>query len=144
MGKTSSAIYNINYHFVWCPKYRKGVLVGAVKEFLDEHIRTIAEAKGWTIKELQVMPNHIHLFISAPPLDSPTGIVKVLKGVTALRLFKKYPELKREFWNGHIWSPSYYVGTAGTVSAATIQKYIENQNTDSSPQQVGGSSRVGL
>jgi putative transposase len=131
MGKASSAIYNINYHFVWCSKYRKEVLIGAVKEFLEEHIHTIAEAKGWEIKELQVMPNHIHLFISTPPLDSPTGIVKVFKGVTALRLFKKHPELKREFWNGHIWS-------------ATIRKYIENQNIDSSPQQVGGSSRVGL
>jgi len=141
VGRTSSAVYNINYHIVWCPKYRKQVLEGAVKEFIEEHIKTIAATKGWGVLELQVMPDHIHLFISAPPSDSPTGIVKVLKGVTALRLFKKHPELEKEYWGGHIWSPSYYVGTAGHVSAETIQKYIENQRTDSSPQQVGGSSR---
>ena len=114
---------------------------GKVKEFVEDQIQTIAATKGWEVLELQVMPDHIHLFISAPPSDSPTGIVKVLKGVTALRLFKKHPELKGEYWGGHIWSPSYYVGTAGHVSAETIRKYIENQKTDSSPQQVGGSSR---
>lgn len=142
MGRTSSAVYNINYHIVWCPKYRKEILIGKLKEFLEEQIQTIALTKNWEVLELQVMPDHIHLFISAPPSDSPTGIVKVLKGVTALQLFKKHPELKKEYWGGHIWSPSYYVGTAGHVSAETIQKYIENQKTDSSPhQQVGGSSR---
>lgn len=138
MGMTSSAVYNINYHIVWCPKYRKEVLIGDIKAFLEEQLETIAATKEWGILELQVMPDHIHLFISAPPSDSPTGIVKVLKGVTALRLFKKHPELKKEYWNGHLWSPSYYVGTAGHVSAETIQRYIENQRTDSSPQQVGG------
>lgn len=141
MGLTSSAVYNINYHIVWCPKYRKEVLVGDIKTFLEDQLETIAATKGWGILEMQVMPDHIHLFISAPPSDSPMGIVKVLKGVTALRLFKKHPELKREYWNGHLWSPSYYVGTAGHVSAEAIRKYIENQRTDSSPQQVGGSSR---
>ena len=141
MGRTSSAVYNINYHIVWCPKYRKKILVEPQKEFLEDQIQTIAAAKGWEVLELQVMPDHIHLFISTPPSDSPTGIVKVLKGVTALRLFKKYPEFKILYRGGHLWSPSYYVGTAGHVSAETIQRYIENQKTDSSPQQVGGSSR---
>lgn len=141
MGKTSSAIYNINYHIVWCPKYRKEILTGKVKVFLEDQIQTIAETKEWEILELQVMPDHIHLFITAPPFDAPTNIVKILKGVTGLRLFKKYPELKEEYWGGHIWSPSYYVGTAGHVSAETIRKYIENQKAESSPQQVRGSSR---
>jgi len=126
MGRTSSAVYEINYPIVWCPKYRKPVLVGEVKEFLEDQIKTIAEAKGWEVIELEVMPDHIHLFISAPPFEAPTNIVKILKGVTAKRLFEKFPELrKKEFWGGHIWSPSYYVGTAGHVSAETIKKYIE-------------------
>ena len=73
------------------------------------------------------MPDHLHLFVSAPPFDSPTEIVKVFKGVTALRLFKKFPELRSEYWKGKLWSPSYYVGTAGHVSAETIRKYIEEQ-----------------
>jgi len=132
MGKTSSAVYNINYHIVWCPKYRKEILVGKIAEFLEDQIQTISASKGWEVLELQVMPDHIHMFITAPPFDSPTAIVKVLKGVTGLRLFKKYPELKKEYWKGHIWSPSYYIGTAGHVSAETIKKYIENQKSNSS------------
>ena len=126
MGRTSSAVYEINYHIVWCPKYRKPALIGEVKKFLEDQIKTIAETKDWGIIELEVMPDHIHLFISAPPFEAPTNIVKILKGVTAKRLFEKFPELKeKEFWEGHVWSPSYYIGTAGHISAETIKKYIE-------------------
>jgi len=122
--KTSSCIYNINYHIVFCPKYRKPILTGKIKQFLKDCFETIAETKEWKLLELQIMPDHIHLFVSPKPYDSPTGLVKILKGVSGLQLFKKFPELKQELWNGHIWSTSYYVGTAGKVSAKTIQKYI--------------------
>ncbi len=125
MGKTSSAVYNINYHIVWCPKYRKSILKGKIREFVKEQIHTISETKGYKVLELKIMPDHIHLFISAPPFESPTNIVKILKGVSGLRLFKKYPELKKDYWKGHIWSPSYYVGTAGQISARTIEQYIK-------------------
>lgn len=54
------------------------------------------------------MPDYIHLLVSAPPLDSPTDMVNVFKGVTALRLFKKFPELHNKQWKGKLWSPSYY------------------------------------
>lgn len=132
MKKSSSAIYNINYHIVWCPKYRHNVLIREIKNFLVECIETIATTKGWRILELKVQSDHIHLFISAPPLDSPTAIVKILKGTTALRLFKKFPKLRNRFRKGNLWSPSYYVGTAGYVSAKTIQRYIGNQRGNSS------------
>lgn len=132
MGKTSSASYNINYHLVWCPKYRKPILEKPeVKQFLEEQIHTIAATKDFEVLALEVMPDHLHLFVSAPPFDSPTEIVKVFKGVTALRLFKKFPELRNQFWKGKLWSPSYYVGTAGYVSAETIRKYIEEQSNSS-------------
>lgn len=132
MEKSSSAVYNINYHIVWCPKYRHNVLIGEIKNFLVECIETIAITKGWRVLELKVQSDHIHLFISTPPLDSPTAIVKILKGTTALRLFKKFPKLHNGLRKGNLWSPSYYVGTAGYVSAKTIQKYIQNQRGNSS------------
>ena len=66
-----------------------------VKEFLEDQIHTIAKTKNYEILALEVMPDHLHLFIATPPFDSPTSIVKVFKGVTALRLFKKFPELKK-------------------------------------------------
>jgi len=129
--KKSSVIYNINYHLVFCPKYRKTILSGKT-EFLKEVIETICLTKNWEILELQIMPDHLHLFISVPPMDSPTSIVKILKGISALKLFKKFPALRKVLRKGSFWSPSYYVGTAGKVSAETIQRYIKNQMGNSS------------
>ena len=129
MGKGSSATYNINYHIVWCPKFRKKILTGKVKTFVEDQLETIAQTKGYTILEARVMPDHIHLFIKANPFDSPTNIVKIFKGVTSLRIFKKFPELRQELWRGVLWSPSYYIGTAGHVSAEVIEKYIQGQQT---------------
>jgi len=88
---------------------------------------TIAETKEYEVLALEMMPVHIHLFVSAPPFESPTDIVKVFEGVTALRLFKKFPELRNKCWKGKLWSPGYFVGAAGHVSAETIQRYIEEQ-----------------
>jgi len=96
MSYSSSAVYEINYHIVWCTKYRKQVMNDELKEFLDDQIRTIADSKEWEILELEVMPEHIHLFISAPPFMSPTDIVKIMKGVTTKRVFQKFPELRKK------------------------------------------------
>ena len=63
MGKKSLAVYNINYHIVWCPKFRKPILVGKVKEFVEEQVEIIAQTKGYKILEAKVMPDHIHLFV---------------------------------------------------------------------------------
>ncbi|MEW5840908.1 IS200/IS605 family transposase [Nitrososphaera sp.] len=131
MGRASSAVYNINYHIVWCPKYRKAILTEKVKEFLEDQLRTIAETKGYKILELRVMPDHIHLFIEANPFDSPINIVKIFKGITGLRMFKKFPELEKQLWRGVLWSPSYYIGTAGHVSAEVIERYIREQERHS-------------
>ena len=126
MGTTSSAVYEINYHIVWCTKYRKQVLTDELKQFLDDQLRTIADSKEWEVIELEVMPEHIHMFISAPPFIAPTDIVKILKGVSAKRTFEKFPELRRrKFWGDKLWSPSYYVGTAGQASAETIKRYLD-------------------
>ncbi|MEW6604153.1 MAG: IS200/IS605 family transposase [Thermoproteota archaeon] len=94
--------------------------------------KLIAETKGFKILEMRVMPDHIHLFIEANPFDSPMNIVKIFKGITGLRMFKKFPELQKQLWRGVLWSPSYYIGTAGHVSADTIEKYIREQERHSS------------
>jgi putative transposase len=78
------------------------------------------------------MSDHIHLLIETNPFESSMNIVKIFKGVTGLRMFKKFPELKTHLWRGVLWSPSYYVGTAGHVSAETIERYIKAQEWDSS------------
>jgi len=95
--KISSAVYLINYHFVWCLKYRKPILIQHIAEELEKTIRTICLTKNWDILELKIVPDHIHLFLSTPPYESPTGVIKILKGVSAKRLYSVYPELRTMF-----------------------------------------------
>jgi REP-associated tyrosine transposase len=71
------------------------------------------------------MPDHIHLFIEANLFDSPISIIKIFKGMTSIRTFKKFPELRQELCIGVLWSPSYYVGSAGHICAETIERYIQ-------------------
>lgn len=73
----------------------------------------------------EIQPDHIRLCVGIPPAIAVADAVKVLKGVTARRLLQQFPALKKRLWGGHLWSPSYYVGTAGNVSAETIRRYIE-------------------
>ena len=77
---------------------------------------------------MDIMSDHCHLFISVPPTVAPVDIVKTLKSISALHIFRTFPSLKSQrFWGTGLWSKGYYVGTAGSVSAETIQRYIQNQ-----------------
>lgn len=127
--KTRYAIYNINYHFVWIPKYRKRVLVGPVRDALLAMLGTIAARNGMQILAVEVMPDHVHLFVSAPPRYSPAWIVNAFKGASARWLRERLPLLKRLI-RDELWTRTYYVGTAGTVSSETVKRYIENQTGD--------------
>lgn len=129
--RTNTSVFNVNYHFVWCPKYMKAFMKGRYKEFIETQIEEIAkERKIWVIQK-EVMPDHLHLFVSAPPQYAPSNLVKIFKGTIGLRLFRTFPELRKEFWGGEIWSPSYYCGTAGSVSAEAVNRYIEEQSRKS-------------
>jgi putative transposase len=117
--------YKLAYHFVWCPKYRKKMLVGKIATFLEQEIRRICAEQGWTIGALSIQPDHVHLFLSAPPSVALSQIAHTLKGTTARKVFQWYPEVKRELWGGAFWSRSYYVGSVGDMSVDTVLKYIE-------------------
>jgi len=119
--------YIINYHLVWIPRYRKKVLVGPVEARLKELLAQIAVQYGFEILAVEVMPGHVHLFVSAPPKFAPAEIVRLFKGITSRRLKKEFESLRRQYWGEHatLWAEGYYVGTAGHVSAETIKRYIE-------------------
>lgn len=121
--KTRHAVYNINYHLVWCPKYRMPVLIGEAKQIVEDTIKQVCQDRGWELLDLSIQEDHIHVFISVQPIFSPMFLVKVLKGNTAIKAVKEHRFAKR------FWSPSYYVGTAGTVTEQTIKKYIQEQET---------------
>jgi len=135
---TSHAKYNINYHIIWIPKYRKHILKGEIKQYLDEVIRFSYDYHGWECLALEIMPDHIHLFMSARPNWSPSKIVNILKGSSSYYLRDKFPRLKylgyerryKKFPN--LWARGYYCGTAGHVSQEQVIRYIMEQdgNTD--------------
>ena len=120
-----NAVYQIAYHVVWCPKYRKAVLVGRVAEALKRLLEAICAERAWRILALEIQPDHVHLFVSLPPSVSIADAVKIVKGTTARLLFQSFPAIRQKLGNGALWSPSYYAGTAGNVSAETIRRYIE-------------------
>ena len=120
--KTRWAVYNINYHFVWIPKYRKKVLVGKVADRCRKLIEKVAKKNGIEILSLSIQPDHVHLFVSAPPRFSPAVLINLFKGYTSRYLLQEFPELRTPHG---LWTRTYYVGTAGTVSEETIRRYIE-------------------
>ncbi len=120
-----NCVFQTAYHVVWCPKYRHDVLTGDVAAALAEMIDAICQEQGWPVLAKEIQADHIHLFVTIPPAKAVADAVKILKGTTARKLFVRFPKLKKRLWGGHLWSPSYYVGTAGNVSAETIRKYIE-------------------
>jgi len=119
-----SQIYLINYHLIWCPKRRKKVLVGEVKNRLESIIKQAANEKKVDILALEIMPDHLHLFVSTYPQLEIHKLVKLFKGRSSNLLRKEFPELLKL---PCLWTRSYFVSTAGNVSSETIRKYIEAQ-----------------
>jgi putative transposase len=122
---SSTTVYNIGYHLIWCPKYRRKVLVGRVEARLKTLLKEKAKELGLSIQELEVMPDHVHLFIKARPVDSPHYIVQQLKGYTSHILREEFDALKRRLPT--LWTRSYYCETVGHISEDTIRRYIEDQ-----------------
>jgi len=115
----------INYHFIWCPKYRRKVLVGNIPKRLDELIREKAKQLNSDILALEIMPDHVHVFIQAKPIIAPNTLIGQIKGYTSRVLRQEFKELQTRLPT--LWTRSYFVSTHSHVSNATIQKYIEEQ-----------------
>ncbi len=123
-----TCVYNINYHIVWCVKYRRKVLTPQICDRLYQLVNEIGQEKGFTVVECKVGENdHVHCFISAPPKISVTQIVKYLKGISGNRLLKEFPEIRKSLWKGQLWNGSYFCETIGSTSEENILKYIERQ-----------------
>ena len=122
---TRHAKFLLNYHFIWIPKYRKHILDNAeIKQLTLDTINELADTHNFEVLATEIMPDHIHLFISALPKYSPSKLMNIIKGTTGRRISKHFPKLNIK---GSVWTRAYFVATAGNVSSETIQHYIENQ-----------------
>ncbi len=122
-----TVVYNTGYHIVWSTKYRRSVLIGPVADVLKQILFDIAQDKGFVIKEIEIMPDHVHVFASAHPKVPAGYIYKMLKGISARKVFVKFPEITKKLWNGKLWNPSTYVETIGHISEETVRKYLQDQ-----------------
>ena len=124
--RTSHAVYDLKYHFVWIPRYRKMVLKEPIAKRVEEIFREIAEIYEFDIETMAVVEDHVHIFLSAPPKYSPGEIVRILKSRIAKAVFQEFPEVRRELWAGEFWSDGYFVRSVGDeVTTEVIKRYIQ-------------------
>lgn len=121
----SHLTFSCQYHVIFCPKYRRKVLIGDVEPRLKEVFREVAKKYDFTIIEMEVMPDHVHLLIDCNPRFGILNCVTKLKGTTSNRLREEFPELKRKIPS--LWTRSSFISTVGAVSLETIKQYIEDQ-----------------
>lgn len=122
--RTKTTVSLINYHFVFCPRYRRKVLVGAVELRFKEILKGICEQLNIEIVAIELMPDHVHLFLNCPPKLSPSDIMAKIKGGSSRIIRKEFSHLKHL---ESLWTRSYFVSTAGNVSSETIKRYVEEQ-----------------
>jgi len=123
--KSKTVVYNIGYHLIWCSKYRRKVLTGDAETRLKELLAEKAGQIDIEIVQMEIMPDHVHLFVKATPVNSPHYIVQQLKGYTSRVLRQEFPSLKSRLPS--LWTRSYYCESVGHISEETVQKYIEDQ-----------------
>ncbi len=126
--KSKNAEFNLKFHLVWCPKYRLNVLTGNVETRLKELLYQRAKEMDSVIEAMEVMPDHVHLFLCIKSTYlAPSKIASLFKGYTSRVLRKEFKHLTTRMPT--LWSRSYYIGTIGHASEKTVKKYIEQQKT---------------
>lgn len=124
---TNTIVSLINYHFVFCPRYRRKIfLIPNVEERFKTLVKSICEEMEIEIIAIECDRDHTHMFLNCLPTLSPSDIMKKIKGATSKVLREEFTELKKM---PSLWTRSYFVSTAGNVCSETIKKYVESQKT---------------
>lgn len=121
----SRCVFNIAYHIVFCPKYRRRILTSPIDLRLKELIIQKCNELNIEIVAMEVMTEHVHLFVKTPPTLSPHIVVGQIKGFSSKILREEFPDLKKKL--PCLWSPSYYIDSVGILNEFTIKNYVDNQ-----------------
>lgn len=120
--------YSIEYHIVWCVKYRRKIINECIEQSLIHILNNIADDNGFQILEANTDQDHVHLLVSCSPQHYIPNIIKALKGVSARLLMKEYGDnLRNQLWGGHLWNPSYFIATVSENTEIQIREYIQKQ-----------------
>jgi len=127
--RTKHVVYDTKYYFVWIPKYGKHLLNKEISNYTKKVLQRIAGEYEFGIDTMEVMKDHVHLFLSAPSRYSSAQIVQIIKSTSSREVFRRFPHLKEILWNMELWSDGYFVRTVGDrVTAEVIQRYIRYQH----------------
>lgn len=118
------AVFSVKYHVIWCPKYRRRVLGGAVEVRLKQIIDEVVAEFGGIVIEVETMPDHVHLLVELPPQVAVSKLVQIMKGRSSRRLRQEFPQLARMKC---LWAPSWFVSTVGGAPLEVVRRYVENQ-----------------
>ncbi len=122
----NNVVYSSKYHVIWCPKYRRKVLVGDIAKRLEEIMRkTALKYRAEIIALLEIMPDHVHMLCEVDPQFGIHRFVKRIKGVTSHHLRKEFVSLRKRLPS--LWTNSYFVSTVGGAPLEVIKQYVENQ-----------------
>ena len=128
LKSNNNVVYSCKYHVVWCPKYRRKVLVDKIEQRLIEILQEVAEERQSEIIELEIMPDHVHLLVEVNPQYGIHKLIKQMKGRSSRYLREEFPNLKTRM--PALWTNSYFVSTVGGAPLSVIKQYIENQKKD--------------
>ena len=133
--RTAHAAYDTAYHLVWTPKYRKRILEGALAARVEEMFKEIADSYDITIDEMEVSPDHVHIFCSFPPRYSIAQVIGMFKSLSGRAVFREFPQVERRLWGGEFWEDGYFARTVGDkVTAEVIRKYIQRHKESQDAQ----------
>ncbi|MCK5149425.1 IS200/IS605 family transposase [Candidatus Pacearchaeota archaeon] len=127
--KSSHKVFKIKYHFVFCIKYRKDLfLENKYIETFKKICKGLEERYSMKFETIGFDEDHLHFMLQSVPKYSASQIFRIVKSVTAIKLFEMHPDIKKELWGGEFWSDGGYVGTVGEgINAEIIRDYIKNQ-----------------
>jgi putative transposase len=128
LKRSSHAVYDTNYHLVWCPKRRKDIFTEKeIRERAEQVVREICDEYRFEITEMEVAENHIHILVSFSPRRSIGEVVRIIKSISARQLFREFPRLKKRLWTGQLWEDGYFARTVGDrMTRQIIEKYIKH------------------
>ena len=131
---SAHATFDLKYHVIWITKYRYKILRGRIAERARDRIRQGCQGRDVVIVRGAVSPDHIHMLLSAPPHLAPAKLVQYIKGRSSRKLQEELPELRKRYWDQHLWARGYFCAPVGAVDEQMIKAYIENQKWDEDDQ----------
>ncbi|HUD44783.1 MAG TPA: IS200/IS605 family transposase [Patescibacteria group bacterium] len=124
----SSTKHRLLFHLVFCPKYRRRVLLGDVKRRLGELFTQACEMNDWEIHELNIQKDHVHMLLQINPRESLSHVMQLLKGGISYIIRKEYPDLEEFLWGDSFWGDGFFAESVGTKNEKVIREYIKNQD----------------